>query len=94
MYKRQPYKQYKITDEDWRNREKAPAYKAAVNEMVARTSTQHAAWTLVEGDDKPFARIKVLSTVCDRMRRALDGKKSDLPARSVVRCGDELSKDD
>jgi polyphosphate:AMP phosphotransferase len=89
-----PYKQYKITDEDWRNREKWPAYKAAVNEMVARTSTQHAAWTLVEGDDKPFARIKVLSTVCDRMRRALDGKKSDLPARSVVRCGDELRDDD
>jgi len=89
-----PYKQYKITDEDWRNREKWPEYKAAVNEMIARTSTQHAAWTLVEGDDKPFARIKVLSTVCDRMRRALDGKQSDLPARSVVRCGDALREDD
>jgi len=58
-----PYKRFKITDEDWRNREKWPQYRAAVNEMVARTSTEYAAWTLIEGDDKPYARIKVLRTL-------------------------------
>jgi len=89
-----PYKRYKITDEDWRNREKWPQYKAAVNEMVARTSTQHAAWTMVEGDDKLYARIKVLSTVCDRMRRALNRKKGDRPVNSIVRCGDAPRDDD
>jgi len=81
-----PYKQYKITDEDWRNREKWPQYKAAVNEMVARTSTEHAPWTLVEGDDKPSARVKVLSTVCDRLRETLDKKKGEWIS-GPTRCG-------
>jgi polyphosphate kinase 2 (PPK2 family) len=83
-----PYKQYKITDEDWRNREKWPLYKVAVNEMVARTSTEYAPWTLVEGDDKPFARIKVLKTVCDRLRAALsDDASRPIPGSGKVRCG-------
>ncbi|MBK5932243.1 polyphosphate:AMP phosphotransferase [Halochromatium salexigens] len=82
-----PYKQYKITDEDWRNREKWPLYKVAVNEMVARTSTEYAPWTLVEGDDKPFARIKVLKTVCDRLRAALNDDSSPIPGRGIARCG-------
>jgi polyphosphate:AMP phosphotransferase len=81
-----PYKQYKITDEDWRNREKWPQYKAAVNEMVARTSTEYAPWTLVEGDDKPYARIKVLRTVCDKLRETLDKKKEDWIS-GPTRCG-------
>jgi polyphosphate:AMP phosphotransferase len=84
-----PYKQYKITDEDWRNREKAPQYKAAVNEMVARTSTEYAPWTLVEGDDKPFARIKVISTLCERLRSALAEPGGSAALRGVKRCGDE-----
>ncbi|ABM62637.1 polyphosphate:AMP phosphotransferase [Halorhodospira halophila] len=66
-----PHKQYKITDEDWRNREQWPLYKDAVDEMITSTSTEYAPWTLVEGDDKRFARIKVLQTVCDRLRAAL-----------------------
>jgi len=66
-----PYKRFKITDEDWRNREKWPQYKAAVNEMVVRTSTEYATWTLVEGDDKPYARIKVLRTLRDTLKAAL-----------------------
>lgn len=70
-----PYKRFKITDEDWRNREKWPEYKAAVNDMIARTSTESAAWTMVEGDDKPYARVKVLRTLCDGIRAAL--KKGD-----------------
>jgi AMP-polyphosphate phosphotransferase len=88
-----PYKRYKITDEDWRNREKWPQYKAAVNEMVARTSTEYAPWTLVEGDDKQFARIKVLRTVCDGLRASLARSKGEL-GTGVMRCGDMLRTDD
>jgi polyphosphate:AMP phosphotransferase len=65
------HKQWKLTEEDWRNRERWGEYEMAVNEMVERTSTQHAPWTLVEGNDKPFARLKVLRTVCDRLESAL-----------------------
>jgi polyphosphate:AMP phosphotransferase len=82
-----PYKQYKITEEDWRNRERWPLYKIAVNEMVARTSTTYAPWTLVEGDDKPFARIKVLKTVCERLRTALDNDAPSVSGRGIARCG-------
>jgi len=66
-----PYKKHKITDEDWRNREKWDDYTVAVNEMVARTSTDFAPWTLVAGDDKRFARIQVLKTVCERLESML-----------------------
>jgi len=65
------YKQHKITDEDWRNREKWDAYEAAVDDMLARTSTRHAPWTLVAGDDKRFARVQVLETACRRIEEAL-----------------------
>ncbi len=66
------YKQYKITDEDYRNREKWDAYSLAVNDMVARTSTQSALWTLVEANDKHYARIKVLQTYCAKLEEMLD----------------------
>ena len=82
-----PYKQYKITDEDWRNREKWPLYKVAVNEMIARTSTEYAPWTLVEGNDKQFARVKVLKTVCDRLRTALSDDSASIPGSGIARCG-------
>lgn len=65
------FKRFKITREDWRNREKRPAYEAAVGDMVARTSTDIAPWTLVEAEDKLFARVKVLRTLCDRLEAAL-----------------------
>ncbi|MGJ0428054.1 polyphosphate:AMP phosphotransferase [Methylobacter sp.] len=65
------YKQYKITDEDYRNREQWAAYELAVNEMIARTSTLAAPWTLVEGNDKKYARIKVLKSYCERLESAL-----------------------
>jgi polyphosphate kinase 2 (PPK2 family) len=64
---RTSYKQWKITDEDWRNRKRWDDYTVAVNDMVARTSTKIAPWTLVEGNDKNFARIKVLRTLADRL---------------------------
>jgi polyphosphate kinase 2 (PPK2 family) len=65
------YKRHKITDEDWRNREKWAAYEAAVSDMVVRTSTQAAPWTLVAGNDKRFARIQILETYCRRLEQAL-----------------------
>ena len=71
------FKRFKITDEDWRNREKWDAYVSAVCDMVDRTSTGLAPWTLVEANDKNFARIKVLKTICEHLEKALkdeDGK--------------------
>lgn len=67
----EPHKQHKLTDEDWRNREKRPAYEAAIDDMVARTSTSHAPWTLVAGDDKKHARVTVLETFVERLSAAL-----------------------
>ena len=65
------YKQYKITEEDYRNREKWDDYKLAVNEMVMRTSTQAAPWVLIEGNDKRNARVKVLKTFCEKLDKML-----------------------
>lgn len=65
------FKRYKITPEDWRNREKWDEYEAAVCDMIDRTGTEIAPWTLVESDDKQFARIKVLKTLCDRIEAEL-----------------------
>ena len=60
-----------LTDEDWRNRERWDEYVGAVNDMVHYTSTARAPWTLVEGNDKYFARLKVVRTVCERLEQAL-----------------------
>jgi AMP-polyphosphate phosphotransferase len=70
------FKRFKITEEDWRNREKWDDYVAAVCDMVDRTSTGQAPWTLVEANDKNFARVKVLKTICERIEASLeaDGK--------------------
>ncbi len=64
------FKRFKITEEDWRNREKSAAYHTAVCDMVDRTSTRVAPWTLVEANSKNFARIKILRTVCERLEAA------------------------
>ena len=64
-------KRFKITEDDWRNREKWDAYQTAVCDMVDRTSTDNAPWTLVEANDKNYARIKVLKTLCERIEKAL-----------------------
>jgi len=68
-----PHKQWKLTDEDWRNREKWEDYEQAINDIIERTSTRIAPWTLIEGNDKQHARIKVIKTLCDRMEEALKG---------------------
>ena len=68
-----PLKAWKLTDEDWRNREKRPQYEQAVEDMVRETSTGFAPWTLVEAESKRYARVKVIETVIaaaeDGMRR-------------------------
>jgi polyphosphate:AMP phosphotransferase len=64
-----PYKRYKITAEDWRNRKKWPAYQLAVNDMVERTSTESAPWHIIASDDKLFARIEVLKTLVREIER-------------------------
>jgi polyphosphate:AMP phosphotransferase len=66
-----PYKRWKLTDEDWRNREKWDLYQTAVQAMVERTSTFYAPWTLVEGNCKRHARVKTLKTVADALEKAL-----------------------
>jgi polyphosphate:AMP phosphotransferase len=65
-----PLKQWKITEEDWRNREKWDLYEAATDEMLTRTSTKSAPWTIIESDDKWYARLKTLQTVityCEKL---------------------------
>lgn len=66
-----PYKQYKITEEDWRNRAKWDAYEAAACDMIEKTSTEPSPWTLVEANNKEWARLKVLRTVAQRLQREL-----------------------
>ncbi len=65
------YKQWKLTDEDWRNRQKWKDYEGAVNDMVEQTSTRVAPWTLIEGNDKYFARLKILKTACRSIAGAM-----------------------
>ena len=65
------FKRFKITDEDWRNREKWDDYEQAICDMVDRTSTDIAPWIMVEGNSKYYARIKVLKTLCDTVEAAL-----------------------
>ncbi|CAG0996751.1 Polyphosphate:AMP phosphotransferase [Methylophilaceae bacterium] len=66
------FKRFKITEEDWRNRDKSDAYQHAVCDMVDRTSTEQAPWVLVEANDKYYARIKVLRTLCERIDAMLE----------------------
>ena len=65
------HKQWKITQEDWRNREKWTVYSEAVNEMIHRTSTNYAPWTLVESNNKRFARINTLKIFCTEIEKRL-----------------------
>jgi len=62
---------WKLTDEDWRNRDKWDLYEEAVNEMLLKTSTITAPWTVVEGNSKPYARIKILRTLVEKLAQEL-----------------------
>ena len=72
-----PEKQWKLTEEDWRNREKWPLYEEAVDEMLEKTSTENAPWHIIESNDKKFARIKTLRIVIAALEKA---------------CGEQLTK--
>ena len=65
-----PEKQWKITDEDWRNREKWDLYEEAINEMLRKTSTTFAPWYILESNDKHYARLKALRIVIDACKKA------------------------
>ena len=71
-----PLKSWKLTDEDWRNRKRRADYEAAIDEMVEKTSTEWAPWSLVPADSKRYARVAVLNTVID----AIEAKLADLRA--------------
>ncbi len=71
------YKAWKLTSEDWRNREKWPQYTDAVEEMLLRTSTRHAPWTLVEGNDKYWARVQVLNKLVEGLSQELKYQPAD-----------------
>ncbi|WP_300451119.1 polyphosphate:AMP phosphotransferase [Accumulibacter sp.] len=81
------HKRFKITEEDWRNREKAGAYHEAVCDMIDRTSSGTAPWTLVEANDKLFARIKVLRTICERVERELKIDPLKVPVPIAPKAG-------
>ncbi|MGY1885971.1 MULTISPECIES: polyphosphate kinase 2 family protein [unclassified Blastococcus] len=72
-----PYKAWKLTDEDWRNREKRGEYEAAVEEMLDRTDTPVAPWHVIPADDKRWARVAVVRTVCEAVESALHARGID-----------------
>ena len=67
-----PEKQWKITEEDWRNREKWPQYETAVDEMLAKTSTKNAPWYIIESNDKKYARLRTLKIVVKALEEAVE----------------------
>jgi AMP-polyphosphate phosphotransferase len=75
-----PYKAWKLTDEDWRNRDKWDAYQQAINEMLLKTSTLTAPWTIVEGNDKWWSRVRALKTLVE----VLSGELNYLPPDPIA----------
>jgi len=79
-----PYKSWKLTEEDWRNRDKWDQYLKAVEDMLLKTSTLTSPWTVVEGNDKYFERIKVLRTLVETVSRDLKIKPNDILPKQAV----------
>ncbi len=71
-----PEKQWKLTEEDWRNREKWPQYEEAIDEMLQKTSTENAPWFIIESNDKKYARIKTLKIVIEALEKACEAQLS------------------
>jgi polyphosphate kinase 2 (PPK2 family) len=74
-----PLRAWKLTDEDWRNRSKRAEYEKAVEDMFARTEHPGAPWYVIAGDNKPYARVQVLRTVCDALAAGLRAEGFDVP---------------
>src|SRR4051794_27926868 len=79
-----PLKQWKLTDEDWRNREHRADYEAALEDMLSRTDTSSAPWTLVEADSKRYARVKVVRTVCEAIEAGMRTRGIEPPPAEVL----------
>jgi len=78
-----PLKSWKITDDDWRNREKRPLYEEAVEDMLVRTDHPPAPWHLIEGDDKRFARVRVIETVNEEIERGMRERGFPVPTQTT-----------
>jgi AMP-polyphosphate phosphotransferase len=76
--KNDPYKSWKLTEEDWRNRDKWDLYLAAVEDMLLKTSTLNAPWTVVEGNDKYYARVKSVRTLVETVSKELKIEPKDV----------------
>jgi AMP-polyphosphate phosphotransferase len=74
-----PLKQWKLTDEDWRNREKLPAYHEAVEDMLERCDHEQAHWHVIPAEQKKYARVAVVETVIDQLERAMARHGMELP---------------
>ena len=90
LRKETPYKAWKLTDEDWRNRQKWDLYERAINDMLLKTSTLTAPWTIVEGNCKWYARVKALRTLVDVLSEELDYVPTDPMAQKAQKA--EVSK--
>jgi polyphosphate kinase 2 (PPK2 family) len=75
-----PLKSWKLTDEDWRNREKRPKYEAAIEDMLEHTDIPEAPWHLIPGDSKRYARVAVMDTVIAEVERGCRERGFDLPS--------------
>jgi polyphosphate kinase 2 (PPK2 family) len=80
-----PYKAWKLTDEDWRNRQKWDRYEEAINDMLLKTSTLTAPWTIVEGNCKWYARVKALRTLVDALTQELDYIPPDVVTKAAAK---------
>jgi len=78
-----PLRSWKITEEDWRNREKRAAYAEAIEDMLERTDHEHAPWQLVEGDSKRWARVKIIETVIGEVERGMRERDLPVPKRTA-----------
>jgi polyphosphate kinase 2 (PPK2 family) len=74
-----PLKSWKLTDEDWRNREKRPAYEVAIDEMLARTDTNFAPWSVIPAESKHYARLAVINEVIARLEAGMRAAGIDPP---------------
>jgi len=97
--KNTPWKAWKLTEEDWRNRARWTEYERAAHDMIERTSTRNAPWIVVEGVDKRFARVKTIEAVCERLEAAVNAASPEpvavevpAPARSAKSNGGRSSK--
>ena len=79
-----PYKAWKLTDEDWRNRAKYDLYVEAANEMFAKTDSEHAPWVLVPGNDKLYARIHILEETIAHIKKELERRGKQLT--NIIEC--------